>query len=189
MPYDLDPHTRAWQIPYPIVQSDGTIQIMKPSFVHDSYDNLKATMRDDGIIETVIDLDMKESSSASIALDRELTANFNKFNFINLTSCYFHWWDWWSQGSIKIYNVGEDKKKIELYLGSIDEFYKKIFVEYEFIDNRIIILTYNCKRFLLLRFAEIIGISCLLTLIGFLLILYDTILMRFVKRVLAKRVR
>jgi hypothetical protein len=172
---------------FPIIQSDGTIAIVKPSYAHASCDNLRAVVQDDGSIEIVKDMGAKTSGDAGIVLDTELAANFDKFNSINLTSCYFRWWDWQTQGSVKIYNTGGGKKRIELYLRSIDDFHKRMFVEYEFFDNRIIISTYSCKRLLILMSVGTFGIAVLSIFIGLLLIPYDMILTRSTKKAYAKR--
>jgi hypothetical protein len=66
-----------------------------------------------------------------------------------------------------------------------------MFVEYKFFDNKIILSTYSCKRFLFLPFVAMGIIGEISVFIGLLLIVFDIILILIhrVKRVLAKHVR
>jgi len=181
VPCKLDPRTEAWQIPFPIVQSDGTVQVVNPQWSK-SYGNLRAVVRDDGNVEIVPDADKKGSGNMTVVLDPELAVNFNKYNFINLTSYGFIWQDWRSQGNLEIYNINGGKKKIRLHLASIDFSHKRYFGEYEFVDNKIVLSTFSCKRFLYWVFMDVACIACFLVFLGFVLMLSDIVSSRRAKK-------
>jgi hypothetical protein len=191
VPCKLDTPAKAHLIPIPVIHNDGTIQILNPPFRHNPYYNLRAVARDGDNIEVVETRVRNDSGHLTVTLDSELVANFNKFNSISLASCYFSWRYWQTQGDLKIYNIGRDKKKVELYFVLINRFYKKLFAKFDLIDNTLILSTHSCKRFLFWTTAAASVIAEFSIFIGFLLIVCDIVsaLIRCAKRTLAKNVR
>jgi len=176
VPCKLDPRTDAWMMPFPIVQSDGTVQVI-PTYSR-WCNSLRAVVRDDGSvkIEGQKGTDEDYSGSVTVVLEPELATNFNKFSSITLTSHDFHSRDWRVQGNLRIYSTEGGKKNVELYLDSLSLIHKSFFGEYELVDNKLILSNWRCKRYLLYTSVALFSIALFSVFIGFALLVIDTIL-------------